>query len=157
MTLCPMTPEEKIAKLGLIIPDAAPPVGSYLNSTRSGSLLHISGGLPIIGDRKFLGKVPSECDLETAQEAARTALLTRLAVIKSEAGSLDQVSQIVSLSGYVNAEPDFTAHPQVINGASDLLVEIFGDAGRHSRAAVGCSSLPFGVSVEISLVVELKS
>ncbi|MDG1070618.1 MAG: RidA family protein [Akkermansiaceae bacterium] len=152
-----MTPEEKIAELGLIIPDAAPPVGSYLNSTRSGNLLHISGGLPIIGDRKFLGKVPSECDLETAQEAARTALLTRLAVIKAEAGSLDQVARIVSLSGYVNAEPDFTAHPQVINGASDLLVEIFGDAGRHSRAAVGCSSLPLGVSVEISLVVELKS
>ena len=132
-----MTPEEKIAELGLIIPEAAPPVGSYLNSTRSGNLLHISGGLPIIGDRKFFGKVPSECDLETAQEAARTALLTRL--------------------GYVNAEPDFTAHPQVINGASDLLVEIFGDAGRHSRAAVGCSSLPLGVSVEINLVVELKS
>ena len=152
-----MTPEEKIAELGLIIPDAAPPVGSYLNSTRSGNLLHISGGLPIIGDRKFLGKVPSKCDLETAQEAARTALLTRLAVIKAEAGSLDQVAQIVSLSGYVNAEPDFTAHPQVINGASDLLVEIFGDTGRHSRAAVGCSSLPLGVSVEISLVVELKS
>ncbi|MDA7882386.1 RidA family protein, partial [Akkermansiaceae bacterium] len=83
--------------------------------------------------------------------------LTRLAVIKAEAGSLDQVAQIVSLSGYVNAEPDFTAHPQVINGASDLLVEIFGEAGRHSRAAVGCSSLPLGVSVEISLVVELKS
>ncbi|MCH1508837.1 MAG: RidA family protein [Akkermansiaceae bacterium] len=152
-----MTPEEKIAELGLIIPDAAPPVGSYLNSTRSGNLLHISGGLPIIGDRKFLGKVPTECDLKTAQEAARTALLTRLAVIKAEAGSLDQVAQIVSLSGYVNAEPDFTAHPQVINGASDLLVEIFGDTGRHSRAAVGCSSLPLGVSVEISLVVELKS
>ena len=152
-----MTPEEKIAELGLIIPDAAPPVGSYLNSTRSGNLLHISGGLPIIGDQKFLGKVPSACDLDTAQEAARTALLTRLAVIKAEAGSLDEVAQIVSLSGYVNAEPDFTAHPQVINGASDLLVEIFGDAGRHSRAAVGCSSLPLGVSVEISLVVELKS
>ena len=152
-----MTPEEKIAELGLIIPDAAPPVGSYLNSTRSGNLLHISGGLPIIGDQKFLGKVPSACDLDTAQEAARTALLTRLAVIKAEAGTLDQVAQIVSLSGYVNAEPDFTAHPQVINGASDLLVEIFGDAGRHSRAAIGCSSLPLGVSVEISLVVELKS
>ena len=152
-----MTPEEKIAELGLIIPDAAPPVGSYLNSTRSGNLLHISGGLPIIGDQKFLGKVPSACDLDTAQEAARTALLTRLAVIKAEAGSLDEVAQIVSLSGYVNAEPDFTAHPQVINGASDLLVEIFGDAGRHSRAAIGCSSLPLGVSVEISLVVELKS
>ncbi len=152
-----MTPEQKLAALGLELPEAASPVGSYLNAVRSGNLLHISGGLPIIGDQKYLGKVPSECDLETAQLAARTALLTRLAVIKAEAGSLDQVERIVSLSGFVNAEPDFTAHPQVINGASDLLVEVFGEAGKHSRAAVGCSSLPLGVSVEVSLVVELKS
>ena len=152
-----MTPEQKLAALGLELPEAASPVGSYLNAVRSGNLLHISGGLPIIGDQKYLGKVPSECDLETAQLAARTALLTRLAVIKAEAGSLDQVERIVSLSGFVNAEQDFTAHPQVINGASDLLVEVFGEAGKHSRAAVGCSSLPLGVSVEVSLVVELKS
>jgi len=152
-----MTPEQKLAALGLELPEAASPVGSYLNAVRTGNLLHISGGLPIIGDQKYLGKVPSECDLKTAQLAARTALLTRLAVIKAETGSLDQVERIVSLSGFVNAEPDFTAHPQVINGASDLLVEVFGEAGKHARAAVGCSSLPLGVSVEVSLVVELKS
>ncbi|MGC6466238.1 MAG: RidA family protein [Akkermansiaceae bacterium] len=150
-----MTPEEKLAALGIELPDAAAPVGSYVNAVRSGNLLHISGGLPIIGDQKFLGKVPSECDLETAQLAARTALITRLAVIKAEIGSLDKVKQVVALSGFVNAEPDFTAHPQVINGASDLLVEVFGEAGKHSRAAVGCSSLPLGVSVEVSLVVEV--
>lgn len=151
-----MTIEEKISSLGYELPEAAPPVGSYLNAVQSGNLLHISGGLPIIGDQKFLGKVPTECDLEKAQEAARVALLTRLAVIKAEVGSLDRVKKIVSLSGFVNAEPDFTAHPQVINGASDLLVEIFGEAGKHSRAAVGCSSLPLGVSVEVSLVVEIE-
>lgn len=151
-----MTPEEKIASLGLTLPEAAAPVGSYVNAVRSGNLLHISGGLPIIGDEKYFGKVPSECDVETAQTAARTALLTRLAVIKAELGSLGKVSRIVSLSGFVNAEPDFTAHPQVINGASDLLVEVFGEAGKHSRAAVGCSSLPLGVSVEVSLVVEVQ-
>lgn len=150
-----MTPEEKIAELGIELPPAAAPVGSYLNCIRTGNLLHISGGLPIIGEQAYKGKVPSECDLETAQAAARAALLTRLAVIKAEMGSLSAVKQIVSLSGYVNAEPDFTAHPQVINGASDLLVEIFGEAGKHSRAAVGVSSLPLGVSVEISLVVEV--
>lgn len=150
-----MTPEEKLTALGIELPDAAAPVGSYVNAVRSGNLLHISGGLPIIGDQKFLGKVPSECDLETAQLAARTALITRLAVIKAEIGSLDKVKQVVALSGFVNAEPDFTAHPQVINGASDLLVEVFGEAGKHSRAAVGCSSLPLGVSVEVSLVVEV--
>ncbi len=152
-----MTPEEKLSSLGITLPEAAAPVGSYLNAVRSGALLHISGGLPIIGEEKYLGKVPSECDLENAQKAARTALLTRLAVIRAELGSLDQVARIVSLSGFVNAEPDFTAHPQVINGASDLLVEIFGEAGMHSRAAVGCSSLPLGVSVELSLIVEVKA
>ena len=109
-----------------------------------------------MGEEKYLGKVPAECDVETAYKAARLALLTRLAVIKTEIGSLDNVIQVVSLSGFVNADPDFTAHPQVINGASDLLVEIFGDAGMHSRAAVGCSSLPLGVSVEVSLVIEVK-
>ena len=105
-----MTPEEKITALGLTLPEAAAPVGSYVNAVRSGNLLHISGGLPILGDEKYLGKVPSECDVETAQKAARLALLTRLAVIKAEVGSLDQVTRIVSLSGFVNAEPDFTAH-----------------------------------------------
>ena len=151
-----MTPEEKLTAIGIELPAAAAPVGSYVNAVRSGNLLHISGGLPIIGDQKFLGKIPSECNIETGQKAARTALITRLAVIKAELGSLDQVARIVSLSGFVNAEPDFTAHPQVINGASDLLVEIFGEAGKHSRAAIGCSSLPLGVSVEIGLVVEVK-
>ena len=151
-----MTPEEKLKSLGIELPDAPAPIGSYLNAVRSGNLLHISGGLPIMGEEKYLGKVPTECDVETAYSAARLALLTRLAVIKTEIGSLDNVIQVVSLSGFVNADPNFTAHPQVINGASDLLVEIFGDAGMHSRAAVGCSSLPLGVSVEVSLVVEVK-
>lgn len=152
-----MTPEEKLAELGLELPEAANPIGSYVNAVRSGNLLHISGGLPIMGDQKFLGKVPTDCDVETAYKAARLALLTRLAVIKAELGSLDQVARIVSLSGFVNADPDFTAHPQVVNGASDLLVEVFGEAGKHSRAAVGCSSLPLGVCVEVGLVVEVKS
>lgn len=150
-----MTPEEKIESLGLTLPPAAPPVGSYVNCVRSGNLLHISGGLPIVGDQKFLGKVPSETSIETAQDAARLALLTRLAILKEEVGELSKVQRIVSLSGFVNAEPDFTAHPQVINGASDLLVEVFGEAGKHSRAAIGTSSLPLGVSVEISLIVEV--
>lgn len=152
-----MTPEEKLTELGLELPEAANPIGSYVNAVRTGNLLHISGGLPIIGDQKFFGKVPSECDVESAQQASRLAILTRLAVIKAELGSLDQVERIVSLSGFVNAEPDFTDHPKVINGASDLLVEVFGEAGKHSRAAVGCSSLPLGVSVEIGLIVEVKS
>lgn len=152
-----MTPEEKLTSLGIELPEVATPLGSYLNASRSGDLLHISGGLPIMGDQKFLGKVPGECSVEDANQAARLAVITRLAVIKSELGSLDQVARIVSVSGFVNAAPDFTDHPQVVNGASDLLVEVFGEIGKHSRTAVGCSSLPLGVSVEVSLVVEVKS
>ena len=151
-----MTPEEKLQSLGLELPDVATPLGSYLNASRSGNLLHISGGLPIMGDTKYFGKVPSECSVEEANKAARLAMLTRLAVIKSELGSLDQVARVVAVSGFVNAEPDFTDHPQVINGSSDLLVEVFGEIGKHSRTAVGCSSLPLGVSVEVGLVVEVK-
>jgi enamine deaminase RidA (YjgF/YER057c/UK114 family) len=151
-----MTPEEKIQSLGLELPDVANPLGSYLNASRSGNLLHISGGLPIMGDEKYLGKVPDEVDTDTANKAARLAMLTRLAVIKSELGSLDRVARVVSVSGFVNAAPDFTDHPKVVNGASDLLVEIFGDIGKHSRTAVGCSSLPLGVAVEVALVVEVK-
>ncbi len=151
-----MTPEEKLQSLGLELPDVATPLGSYLNACRSGSLLHISGGLPIMGDKKYLGKVPSECSVEEANQAARLAMLTRLAVIKAELGSLDRVTRVVAVSGFVNATPDFTDHPKVINGASDLLVEVFGDLGKHSRTAVGCSSLPLGVAVEVGLVVEVQ-
>ncbi|MDB4652891.1 RidA family protein [Akkermansiaceae bacterium] len=152
-----MTPEEKLAALGIELPDVANPLGSYLNASRSGNLLHISGGLPIMGDEKYLGKVPTECNVGDATKAARLAVITRLAVIKSELGSLDRVARVVSVSGFVNAAPDFTDHPQVVNGASDLLVEVFGEIGKHSRTAVGCSSLPLGVAVEVSLVVEVKS
>lgn len=151
-----MTPEENLASLGLEIPDVATPLGSYLNASRSGNLLYISGGLPIMGDEKYLGKVPTECNIEDANKAARLAVITRLAVIKSELGSINQVARIVSVSGFVNAAPDFTDHPQVVNGASDLLVEIFGEIGKHSRTVVGCSSLPLGVAVEVSLIVEVK-
>ena len=152
-----MTPEEKLASLDLKLPDVATPLGSYLNASRSGNLLHISGGLPIMGDEKYLGKVPTQCSVEEANKAARLAVITRLAVIKSELGSINQVARIVSVSGFVNAAPDFTDHPQVVNGASDLLVEIFGEIGKHSRTAVGCSALPIGVAFEISLIVEVKS
>jgi len=152
-----MTPEEKLASLCLELPEVATPLGSYLNASRSGNLLHISGGLPIMGDEKYLGKVPTQCSVEDANKAARLPVITRLAAIQPELGSHDQVARVVSVSGFVNAAPDFTDHPQVVNGASDLLVEVFGEIGKHSRTAVGCSSLPLGVAVEVSLVVEVKS
>jgi enamine deaminase RidA (YjgF/YER057c/UK114 family) len=146
----------KIEALGLTLPAVPAPVAAYVNCVRTGNLLFLSGGLPIDGDTKILGKVPSVCPVEKAVEASRIIILNRLAVIKDAIGSLDKVKQIVTLNGFVNSEPDFTGHPIVINGASELLVEIFGERGKHSRTALGVAALPLNVSVEINLVVEIE-
>ena len=148
---------EKIASLGLALPAVPSPVAAYVNCVRSGNLLFLSGGLPIDGDRKIIGKVPSAVSIEEAVEGARMIILNRLAVIQDEIGSLDKVKQIVALTGFVNSEPDFYGHPQVINGASELLVEIFGNRGKHSRTALGAASLPLNVAVEINLIVEIEA
>lgn len=152
-----MAPSEKLASLGLTLPSVPAPVAAYVNCVRSGNLLFLSGGLPIDGDRKIIGKVPSVVSIEEAQTAARMIILNRLAIVENEIGSLDRVKQIVALNGFVNCEPDFYAHPQVINGASELLVEIFGEKGKHSRTALGAASLPLNVSVEINLIVEIEA
>lgn len=147
---------EKLAALGLALPAVPAPVAAYVNCVRSGNLLFLSGGLPIDGDRKVIGKVPSQVSIEEAQEGARMIILNRLAVIQDAIGSLEKVKQIVSLGGFVNSEPDFFGHPQVINGASELLVQIFGDKGKHSRTALGAAALPLNVAVEINLIVEVE-
>ena len=152
-----MSITRKLAELGLTLPAVPAPVAAYVNCVRSGNLLFISGGLPIDGDRKILGKVPSEVSIEEAKEGARMIVLNRLAVIQDEIGSLDKVRQIVALNGFVNSDPDFHGHPQVINGASELLVEIFGERGKHSRTALGAAALPLNVAVEINLVVEVEA
>lgn len=146
---------DRLNSLGLALPAVPAPVAAYVNCVRSGNLLFLSGGLPIDGDRKILGKVPTEVSIDEAREAARIIVLNRLAVIRDELGSLDKVTRIVTLNGFVNCTPDFTAQPQVINGASELLVEIFGDKGRHSRTALGVAALPLNVAVEINLIVEV--
>jgi len=151
-----MTIEEKITSLGLTLPDAPAPAGSYVNCVRSGNLLFLAGGIPPLDDDTYLGKVPTDTSLETAQEAARIITLNRLAVIKAEIGSLDQITRIVNVGGFVNSEPDFYQHPAVINGCSDLLVEIFGDKGIHSRTAMGAAALPLNVSGEINMIVEVR-
>jgi enamine deaminase RidA (YjgF/YER057c/UK114 family) len=151
-----MTIVEKIASLGLTLPAVPAPVAAYVNCVRSGNLLFLSGGLPIDGEKKVIGKVPTEVTLEEAQEGARIIILNRLAVIQEAIGSLDKVKQIVALNGFVNSQPDFYGHPQVVNGASELLVEIFGDRGKHSRTALGAASLPLNVAVEINLIVEIE-
>lgn len=151
-----MTILEKINSLGLTLPAVPAPVAAYVNCVRSGNLLFISGGLPIDGDNKVIGKVPTDVSIEEAQEGARIIILNRLAVIQDAIGSLDKVKQIVSLGGFVNSEPDFYGHPQVVNGASELLVEIFGERGKHSRTALGAAALPLNVAVEINLIVEIE-
>lgn len=147
---------EKIASLGLALPAVPAPVAAYVNCVRSGNLLYLSGGLPIDGEKKVIGKVPTQVSIEEAQEGARMIILNRLAVIQDEIGSLDKVKRVVSLGGFVNSEPDFYGHPQVVNGASELLVEIFGDKGRHSRTALGAAALPLNVAVEINMIVEVE-
>lgn len=151
----PATILDKLDALGLSLPDVPAPVAAYVNCVRSSNLLFLSGGLPIDGDKKFIGKVPTDVSIEEAQEAARMIVLNRLAVIQDAVGSLEKVRQIISLTGFVNSEPDFYDHPKVINGASELLVELFGDKGKHSRTALGAAALPLNVAVEINLVVEV--
>ena len=151
---------EKLAALGLTLPAVPAPVAAYVNCVRSGNLLFLSGGLPIDGDRKVIGKVPTQVSIEEAQEGARIIILNRLAVIQDAIGSLDKVKQIVSLGGFVNSEPDFYGHPQVVNGASNLFVNVLGDKfgakGKHSRTALGAAALPLNVAVEINLIVEIE-
>lgn len=150
-----MSIEAKINELGYTLPEAPAPAGSYVNYTRSGNLLFLAGGIPPVED-EYMGKVPNDTSVETAQEAARLITLNRLAVVKDAIGCLDKVKQIVTVNGFVNSAPDFYGHPAVINGCSDLLVEIFGDKGIHSRTAMGAAALPLNVSVEINMVVEVE-
>ena len=147
---------DKLAALGLTLPAVPAPVAAYVNCVRSGNLLFLSGGLPIDGDKKVIGKVPTDVSIEEAYEGARIIILNRLAVIQDEIGSLDKVKRIVALNGFVNSEPDFYGHPQVVNGASELLVEIFGETGRHARAEVGVAELQRNAAVEIELMVAVR-
>ena len=147
---------DRIESLGLRLPEVPTPIAAYVNCVRTGNLLFLSGGLPIDGDRKVIGKVPTDVSIDEAYEGARIVILNRLAVIRGEIGSLDKVKRIVALNGFVNSEPDFYGHPQVINGASELLVQIFGDKGKHSRTALGAPALPLNVAVEINLIVEVE-
>ena len=148
---------QKLNEMGHSLPAVPMPVAAYVNCVRSGNLLFLSGGLPIDEERRIIGKVPGEVSVEEAREAAAMIVLNRLAVIRQEIGSLDKVRRIVALNGFVNSDPDFHGHPQVINGASELLVEIFGDIGKHSRTALGAAALPLNVAVEINMIVEVDA
>jgi enamine deaminase RidA (YjgF/YER057c/UK114 family) len=148
--------EEKLESIGVKLPNPPTPAGSYVPVIRTGNLLFISGQIPMEdGKVIFTGKV-SDDNLETAQKSARMCAINILAQIKRELGSLDKVTRIVKLSGFVNSMADFTQHPKVINPASDLFFEIFGDKGKHSRVAVGVACLPLDSMTEIDAIVEFS-
>ncbi len=151
-----MSFEQRVASLGLTLPVPPQPVATYVPSVRVGDLLFISGVVPSRdGKIVYQGKVGGELSKEEGYEAAKVSLLNALANIRQAAGSLDRVQRIVKMTGYVASFEGFSEQPSVINGASDLLVEIFGEAGRHARAAVGVAELPMGVPVELELTVQL--
>jgi len=149
--------EDRLTALGHTIPDPGPPVANFVNAVRTGNLVFVSGHGPRKdGQMFYTGKVGDEVDVETGRKAAELVMLNCLGSLKQEIGDLDRVVRVVKLLGMVNCTPDFDEQPKVINGASDLLVAAFGDAGRHARSAVGMSSLPFNISVEIEMIVEVS-
>jgi enamine deaminase RidA (YjgF/YER057c/UK114 family) len=149
--------EERLAALGHKVPDPGPPVANFVNAVRTGNLVFVSGHGPRRdGEYVYRGKVGTEVDVETGRKAAELVMLNCLGSLKQEIGDLDRVVRVVKLLGMVNCAPEFTDQPKVINGGSDLLVAAFGEAGRHARSAVGMSSLPFDISVETEMIVEVS-
>lgn len=149
--------EQKLAELGISLPETASPSANYVPARRLGGQIYISGQVPSErGKDKYTGKLGSDFTVEQGQAAARLCAINILAQLKQALdGNLDRVVGVIRLGGFVNAEPDFKEHPKVINGASDLMVEVFGETGRHARAAVGCNSLPRNVPVEVDAIFEV--
>ena len=148
---------ERIIDLGLKLPSPSKPAWSYVPVVMDGNMIYVSGQIALesnIIPEIYRGKVTSDVSIETAQAAARICTLNALSQIKAALGDLDRVKKFIRLSGYVNSDPSFTDQPKVINAASDLLADIFGDAGKHSRVAIGVSSLPLGSAVEIEFLAK---
>jgi len=148
----------KLKQLGIEIPPAPAPAANYVPAVQEGKLIFVAGQVPrgADGTLKFVGKVGKEVSDQEGYQAARLCALNCLAQVQALAGGLDKVKRVVQVRGFVNCPPEFTNQPQVINGASDLLVQIFGDKGKHARAAVGVGSLPSGVAVEVEMIVALE-
>ncbi|NWG93498.1 MAG: RidA family protein [Parvularculaceae bacterium] len=147
--------EKRLAEIGVILPSPVAPVANYVPWVLSGRLLHISGQVSIGREGLIRGKLGADLSVEQGVEAARACAINLIAQMKAALDDLDRVTRIVKLSGYVNSTPEFSDQPKVVNGASDLMVAAFGDAGRHARAAVGAPSLPLGAAVEIDAVAEV--
>lgn len=153
-----MNPEAKLAELGLTLPNPPAAAGSYVPTVRTGNLLFCAGTICMIdGQMTHTGQVGKEHTIESGAKAAEVCALNTLANIKAAVGSLDQVARIVMLNGFVNAVDGFADSPAVINGASDLFLKVFGEAGKHARAAVATNGLPKGTTTEIQVIVELKA
>lgn len=152
-----MSAEKTIKALGITLPEPPTPIGAYLPGIRSGNLLFLSGVLPMVDGRlAFKGKLGLELGIDEGYEAAGVACLNALAIVKKELGSLDKVRRVVKVTGYVASSSGFYNQPKVVNGASELLQKVFGDKGKHARAAVGCVSLPGDSPVEIEMIVEVE-
>jgi enamine deaminase RidA (YjgF/YER057c/UK114 family) len=149
---------ERLRELDIQLPAVSPPVANYVNAVRTeGNLIFLAGKGPKTSDGTYLhGKLGADLSIAEGQAAARWAAINQLAALQSEIGDLNRVRRIVKVVGMVNASPDFEQHPQVINGFSDLMVAVFGERGKHARAAVGMSSLPFNMAVEVDMVVEIE-
>lgn len=150
-----MSIDNRLAELGITLPDAPAPAGSYVACVRTGDLLFVSGQISSGPGGLIRGRLGDDLDVAAGQAAARACGLALLAQARAALGSLDGVSRVVKLTGFVNSTPDFTDQPEVVNGASDLMAEVFGDAGRHARAAVSAASLPRGVAVEVEAIFEV--
>jgi enamine deaminase RidA (YjgF/YER057c/UK114 family) len=151
-----MHPEERLAELGLELPEPTPPMAAYVPAVRTGNLVYISGQGPMRdGAVAYTGKVGAEVTPEQAKDAAQLTCLSGLAALKAEIGDLARVTRVVKLTVFVNSSAGFDQQPAVANGASELLQKVFGDAGRHARSAVGTAELPFGIPVEIEFVFEV--
>lgn len=151
-----MTIDETLSSLGVALPSPPPPAGSYVPVVISGNLAFVAGQIPMEAGRvKFTGKVGKDLPVESGQQAARLCTINALAQLKVALGSLERVRRVVKVTGFVNCEPSFAEQPKVVNGASDLLVQVFGEKGKHARAAVGVAGLPLESAVEVEFIVEI--
>lgn len=151
------SPEKQLETLGIELPAVSPSIANYVSAVRTGDLLFLAGHLPRDAEGAVItGKLGADMEVEAGYAAARAAAIALLATLKAELGDLDRVVRVVKVFGMVNATDDFTSHSQVINGCSDLIGEVFGEKGRHARAACGFSSLPLGAAVEIEMIVEIR-
>jgi enamine deaminase RidA (YjgF/YER057c/UK114 family) len=150
-----MSAESRLKELGIELPPVFPPAGNYLGCKRVGDILYVGGHGPVTKGGVIRGKVGREVTLEQGKDAAKATALSLLSTVRAELGSLDRVKQIIKVFGMVNCAPGFNQTPAVIDGCSDVLVAIFGDAGRHTRSAVGLFELPFDICVEIEMVLEI--